>query len=148
MDSAEQVAEGIVTLLNANGNALSIAFNAELALEEVEIARVGAGASVHVYPYDETEEALDRGDMVEATRTVSVVVQSPLHDAISRGACLIWLNEIKSLFREHEIETVDEEDDGSWRWQNNETVTLYDFDVMKEKRQFLSIFNAVFFHFG
>lgn len=145
MDSAEDIAEALVTHLNASGDTTSIVFSAEVPEDTIEIERDKATASVYVYPYEETEESRDRADMVEAVRTVQIVVQAPLTATVKRKGCLKWLNEIKALFAEL---TLNVTGGGEWIWRNNISVSLYDFDAMKTKKQFLSTFNAEFAFYG
>ena len=137
MTSADDIADGVVAMLNALET--SIAFQAVNPPNVPEIDREVNDATVQVYPFEETEEPTDRGDMVKATRVVSVIVQAPLKTDRARKDCIAWLNELKAAFTEQTI--------SGYRWGGNTTDSLYDFDAMAQKRQFLSVFKATFFSF-
>lgn len=134
MISADEIADGVVELLNTLET--SIAFQADNPPLIAEIEREVDDATVQVYPFDESEQASDRADMLRAVRVVAVVVQAPLRSDRTRANCLAWLNEIKDAFREQTIE--------GYRWRGNESDTLCDYPALKTKSQFVSVFKATF----
>lgn len=137
MISADDIADGVVTLLN--GITTAIQFTAVNPPTVPEIDREIEDATVQVYPFEETEAPGDRADMLRAERVVAVIVQAPLKTDRTRAHCIAWLNEIKDAFRELEI--------SGYRWDGNTTDSLYDFDALKTKQQFLSVFKAKFYSF-
>ncbi len=139
MTSCDEIADAVVEQLKTLTT--TIAFAPENPPLFPIMDRGVAGPSVQVQPWAEDETATDRGDMLAAARTVNVIVSCPIEGDRTRAECLTWLNEIKEGFREFEIA-------GGWRWQKNETVTLYDSDALKEKSQFLSLFRATFYNFA
>lgn len=138
MTNADEIADLLVETLN--GDFYSIPFVAENP-EIPHVARENAPPSVQIYGYEETETPSDRGDMLTAVRAVNLIVSAPLGDQYNKKDCLAWLNEIKDVFIELEL-TADNAT--RWRWLGNETITLYDFDAMLEKRQFYSLLRATF----
>jgi len=138
MESSEDIAEGVVAMLN--GLTTSIAFTAEVPLLVPVVDRMVDSATVQVYPFEETETPGDRADMFSATRVVQMLVQAPMSQTITRKTYLTWLNELKEGFRELVV--------SGWRFGGTETVSLYDFDAMKEKQQFMSLLKVTFFTFN
>ena len=144
MISAWELAEGLKTLLDAEGSdpdAL-VAFEVVGPTLTPVLNRAVDISTLHLQPWSEEEEALDRGDMLAGTRSINVILQSPLEN-LTEEQCCKWMTAVKEMFREMEIDT----SDGSWRWRRNESVTLYDTDAVKEKQQFLAIFRATFYNF-
>lgn len=135
MKSANDIADDVVVVLNAIVDP-TFAFTAVNPGEGVDIYREDGGNRVQVLAYDETEESIDRGYTVNATRTVSVLVAKPFDDA-TLGQCLTWLNEIKAALVGVTL------DDG-WLWDNNETTTLYDLEAAQQRRHFVSLFRVRF----
>lgn len=107
------------------------------------IDRIVEGGSILAYPFEEDEEVIDRADSVEAVRTVCVVVQHPIDAKFTRAKGIAWLNEIKAEFPGLYFTFPD----GAWRWRKNRTKTLYDFDALETRFQFLSVFHAEFYNF-
>ena len=93
---------------------------------------------VFVIPYAESETPLDRGDMCNEERVVSVVVNGPLK-TVPRATALKFCEQLRNSLRESEFD--------GYRWAGNETVSIFDSAVLKEKNQFLSLFRATYFNF-
>lgn len=145
MTSAWEIAALLKPTLNAVGSASGtpVAFKAEGPTLAPDINRSVADSTLQLQPWEEAEESLDRGDMLNATRVVNVICQKPLDNGGEEN-CFQWLNEVKEAFRELILDATD----GEWRWTGNETVSLFDSDAAKTKRQFLSVFRATFQNFG
>ncbi len=138
MTSADDIADGIVAMLNTL--ATDISFVAVNPPQIPEIEREVDAATVQVYPYEESEESKTHtDDMVQAVRVVKVIVQCPM-GTLTRAQCLTWLNQLKEGFRNT---TVD-----GFKWDKCETETLYDFPAIKTKNQFLSLFSATYYNFA
>jgi hypothetical protein len=142
MTGADEIADLLVEVLN--GLATSIAFEAINPAEIPVTDRENSPPQVQVYAYEENEEPADRGDMLRAERAVNVIVSAPMVEGRTKADCLAWLSEIKEGFREL---TLTAADGSTWRWSGNQTITLYDFDAIKEKRQFVSLLRAGFYSF-
>lgn len=146
MISAWELAVLLKPTLNAVGSADNppVAFQAEGPTLTPDINRSVDVSTLQLQPWEEAEESFDRGDALNATRVVNVICQKPLDDGGELN-CFKWLNGVKEAFRELVLEDAN---GGEWRWTGNETVSLYDSDAAKQKRQFLSIFRATFQNFG
>lgn len=144
MTSSWELAELLTATLSTLGGSgdTAIAFTADGPTLTPSMDRKVAGATLQIQPWGEAEEASDRGDMLAGERTINVVLQAPL-DSLAESTCLQWLNEVKEGFRELSLVA----DDGDWRWRRNETVTLYDSDAAKQRRQYISIFRATFYNY-
>lgn len=142
MTTAYEIAGEVATLLNAT--ACSVTFKAARTLMP-ELERTDKTATVQVQPWSESEEPADRGDMQNQRREVNVIVQTPLEEGLDEELAMTWLGELKAAFNETRLDL------GAgdvWRWDGNETVSLFDTDALKNKRQFLSVFRASFFNFA
>jgi hypothetical protein len=138
MTSASDIADGVVTMLNALTTDIKfIAVKPDLL---PELDRAVDAATVQVYPWEETEQSKTSSDaMLVLTRTVNVLAQCPATGK-TLADCLAWLNQLKEGFRGSRI--------SGFAWDKNESASLYDFDAMKTKQQFLSIFRATYYSFG
>lgn len=103
-----------------------------------------ASAEVHnfqvfVMPFEESEESIDRADTCREERIVSVVVNGPIGQ-VTKSLALQFAEQLRLSLRETEFE--------GYRWQGNETVSIYDADALKTKNQFLHLFRATYFTFA
>ena len=90
---------------------------------------------VFVIPYGESEEAFDRGDACREELTCSVVVNGP----VTREEGVELSRFLRYGLRETEL--------GGYRWQDNETVSLWDSEALR-KGQFLGLFRATYFDYA
>lgn len=134
MTSADEIADAFCTYLNAQEFSIEVQFANPPDLPQLDL--IDGEVAGQVYPYEETEETIDRGDGYLATRTVQMVLNGPLTEDMTRKKYLAWLNEIKETFRELVVST-------SWRFASCETVSLYDFEAIK-RNQFLSLLRITF----
>lgn len=133
--TADDIADEIVTVFNAIA-APVFAFTAVNPADGPEVEREDQTTTVQVYGYSESEEPLDRGDVLQSDREINVVLTRTLDSSDTRKDCLDWLNQLKDALKETEF--------GGYRWRGNETVTLYDLDALVQQRQFLSLFRATY----
>jgi hypothetical protein len=132
-------ADYLVTEFNAIADP-AIAFTATNPPEVVDVESERADWAVFVQPFAESEEPQDRGDMSREELQVNVIVHGPLSATLTRAVALTFMKSLRDALRETEFE--------GYRWDGNETVSLFDFDALKTKKQFLSLFRATYFHFG
>ncbi len=94
---------------------------------------------VFVMPFEESEESIDRADTCREERVVSIVVNGPIGQ-VTKAIALQFAEQLRLSLRETEFE--------GYRWQGNETVSIYDADALKSKNQFLHLFRATYFTFA
>ena len=138
MTSADDIADGVVAILNALTT--DIKFTAVNPPIVPEVDRSVDDATVHVTPYEESEESqTSTDDMMKIVRTVNVLLQCPLTD-YTRAQCLAWLNQIKEGFRGARI--------GRFIWDKNDEQALLVSVALKEKLQFIAQFRATFYDYA
>lgn len=140
MTSSWELAVLLKPVLDAVGSASGtpVAFAVEGPILVPDINRSVDSSTLQLQPWSEAEEPFDRGDAQNCERVINVICQKPLDDG-GELKCFQWLNEVKAAFGELELD--------DWRWVGNETVSLFDSDAAKLKRQFLSVFRATFRNF-
>lgn len=145
MTSADDIADVVVAIYNAIESKVVefAAINPE-DVPEFDLA-TGANVSVQVYGFaeDETPENL-RDDCLRVTRVVRTLVMLRQAEGVTKKKFLELINQLKDQFREVAVEVAGER----FSWEGNEHETLYDFEVLKAKRCFLTGFNSTFQHFG
>lgn len=137
--TADDLADLVVVELNAIANP-PIKFTAVKPDDFGTIDKETSSFTVFVIPFSESEEAFDRGDACREELVVSVVVNGPVKAPLTRAEASEFVRLLRSTLRETILDEV--------RWSSNETVSLYDFEAMKTKKQFLSLFQATYYRFG
>lgn len=137
--NADELAELVATYVDALASP-PIVFNATVPATAASVEAETADWKVFVLPYGESEEALDRGDMCREELTCSVVINGPVNGVTTKQNGLELSKFLRTSLRETEF--------SGFRWESNEVATVYDFDALKTKSQFLSLFRATYFQFA
>jgi len=135
--TSDQLADSLVLHFNAISDPL-IAFQA-IKPEVAEADKECSDFAVFVIPFGESEAAFDRGDTSREERVVSVVVNGPIGQ-VTKSIALAFCESLRRSLRETEFDGL--------RWSGNETVSVYDFDALNTKSQFLHLFRATYFTFA
>lgn len=135
MTTSEDIANGVVAIFNAMEERL-VEVDAVNPPEVPQIDVETARKSIQVYPFEEADEFND-GDSSTRRLTVAVLVHTPVSSAFKRADGIAWVGQLRQALEGAEI--------GDYLWQENETVSLWDFDALKDKRQFQSLFRATFY---
>lgn len=138
--TADEIADEIVDVFNALEDQ-EFTFTAEKPVTvkavDAELAELG----VFVIAKDEQEEAIgDQGDTCKRTRVVSVAINGPVRSDRTLGK---YLKQVEAL-RESLEGTVF----GSYRWDMNETGSLWDYEALHSRNRFLALFEATYYDFS
>ena len=113
-----------------------------LAVKPADVATVQtetAAWTLFLFPYAEREEPFDRGDACRFEYDLNVVINGPIAGQLTRAKGLELVRFLKDALHELELD--------GFRWEGTETVSLYDADAQKTKKQFLHLFRPTFFNF-
>lgn len=137
--TSDDLADLLVTHLNGLADK-PITYQAVKPEEVAEADKERSDWGVFIVPYSEAEEAFDRGDTCREELVCSVVINGPVRGSVTREKGCELSRFLRFSLRETEL--------GGYRWQENETVSLYDSDALKTKGQFLSLFRATYYDFA
>jgi hypothetical protein len=136
--NADQLADFVVDTFNDISDPV-IVFQAVNPESIAEAEKEHTDFQVFVVPFGETETRINRGDVCEERRTVSVVINGPIGQ-VTRATALQLLDQLKRSLRRTSFD--------GYRWASNETVSYWNPDALKEKRQFYSVFRAEYVGLG
>lgn len=137
--TADEIADAMVATFQAIDEPL-IGAAVENPPETTDVEAELGGWFVYVIPYDETEAPQDNADMCERLRIVSVAINGPIDATTNRKLAGRFVEQLRASLEESEF--------GRYQWDGNETIVLWDFEALKDKRQFLSLFRATYRDFN
>lgn len=153
MFTSDDLADSIVATYNSEPDVDDpwlIEFEAVNPPEIAEIEAEIDGWVVYVVPYAEGEESQDRGDMCREDLQCDVYVHGPVGDQITRAVGIGFVRQLRHRLRQTKYtKTNDDDSIAEFIWEKNETVNgIYDQDVLKNKRRFLSMFRTSYYDFA
>lgn len=134
--TSDQIADSVVAHLNAT-TAKPIQFEAVKPATVAEAEAESASYGVFVLPYAESEVPFDNGFTCKRERVVSIVVNGPINDLVDRAKAMEFSEFVRTALEGTEFD--------GYLWSGNETVSLYDAEVLRTKNKFLSLARATYF---
>lgn len=140
--TSDDLANELVATFSDIGDDSLLAFDVANPPESIQIEPLvdDSGYHVLVVPYAEGEESRDRGDMCEETLQCDVYLHGPISQSTKRSDAIALLRVLRSTLRETEY--------SGFKWRSNETVNgIFDNDVLKTQKYFISMFRATYFNY-
>lgn len=140
--TSEDLCEAIAATFNAIGSPI-IAFQARVPTEVPIIDASYDDATVLVYPLEETEEVITRGDALAVRMTPNVLVFCPLSN-VTRKTFLAWCKQLRRSLNTTEFG--DEDNDGQmFRYEGSDQTSLYDADSLKTANMIAASFRPTYY---
>src|SRR4051794_8061513 len=99
-----------------------LAFEATKPEQIAETEKESSNFAVFVIPSGETETRINRGDLCEEHRMVSVIVTGPVGQ-VTRATAQSFVQQLKRSLRLTNFD--------GYRWRNNESIVYWDPDALK-----------------